>query len=49
MTSFIYWNLNSKIVVKLWNNEYTVYLVIYEAKEISDLCLYFSNQTQFDL
>ena len=41
------YNLNSKIVLKLWNTEQTVCLLIYNTKETPDL--YFSNQTRFDL
>ena len=48
MASFIYQNLNSKIIVKLWwNTEQTACLVIYETKEIPEL--YFSNQAWFNL
>ena len=47
MASFIYQNLNSQVVIKLWNIECNVCLVIYQTKKIPDL--YFSNQTPFDL
>ena len=33
----MYYNINSKIVVKLWNAESTVCLVVYKTKEIPAL------------